>query len=102
MSATNDPISQRDCLGTVSTIYKGAGWHVVDLHANKANPRQVSGPDLMMLRDGEHRVAKCMARAKDKLSEAQEKMRRVYEAAGFHYHVYSSESFRDVAEDAES
>lgn len=99
--ATSDQVSQRDALGTVRTIYQAAGWLVVELHGNRTNPKQMSGPDLLMLKGEHRRVAKCLARARDGLSENQEKVRKVYEAAGIDYRTYHSEQFRDVAEDAE-
>jgi hypothetical protein len=98
--STADQVSQRDCLGAVATIYRAEGWLVVELHGNKTNPRQMSGPDLLLLKGEHRRVAKCLARSRDDLSEPQEKVRKVYVAAGIDYRVYHAEEFRDVAEDA--
>ena len=100
MSSTADEVKQRDMLGAVATIFRAAGWPlVVDLHANRANPKQVSGPDFMMLNEGTRLVVKVLG-SKGRLSAAQEKIRKDYEAAGFVYVIYRPEDMGVAASDA--
>lgn len=100
MSSTADEVKQRDMLGAVATIYRAAGWPlVVDLHANKANPRQVSGPDFLVIAPGVVRVLKVLG-TKGKLSAAQEAVRRHYEAGPVEYVTYTPDDLERVVADA--
>lgn len=98
---TAGEVSQRDMLGAVATAYRAAKWPiVVDLHGNRSNPRAVSGPDLLVAREGQQRVVKVLG-TKGKLSDSQEKMRAHYEAAGFEYIAYGPDDFPRMVADAE-
>lgn len=93
MSQTADQIRQIAMLGAVQTIYQAAGWDlVVDLHANRTNPKQMSGPDFMVCRPGVRAVVKVFG-PRGKMSEQQEKVRKAYEAAGFDYLVWTPDDF---------
>ncbi len=97
--ATDAQITQRDLHGVIRSIYRSAGWLVVELHENRANPRQQSGPDFIALRDGEKAAMKGLL--KGDLSNPQEKVRAEYVAAGFDYRLYYPADFVRIATDAE-
>jgi len=96
MSAVVNQIRQAEMLGAIATIYRAAGWPlVIDLHANKGNPKAVSGPDFLMVREGVRRVVKVLG-TKGELSAAQEKVRKDWEAGGFEYVVYGHDDFPEA------
>lgn len=97
--AVDNQIAQKDLHGMVANIYRVAGWLVVELHANRTNPKQMSGPDFLMLRGGVARAVKCLL--KGDLSGPQEKVRDEYEAADIPYVLYHPEDYMQVASDAE-
>lgn len=100
MSQTADQIRQIAMLGAVTTIYQAANWPlVIELHANKTNPKQQSGPDIMACRPGERVVVKVFG-PKGKMSAQQEAVRKDYEAAGFEYRVYTPDDFEQAVTDA--
>lgn len=94
-------VAQRDLHGAVATIYRAEGWLVVELHQNKTNPKQMSGPDFLMIRGEVALAVKCLARPGDNLSAEQAKVRKAYEALPcVTYVVYNATSFEDIVTDA--
>lgn len=96
--AASRDVTQRDLLGTVATIYRAEGWLVVTLHQDRTNPRQQSGPDFLVLRDGVARAIKCLLSGE--LSAKQDQIRARYEDAGIAYVVYSGDDPLAIATDA--
>lgn len=88
MGASSDEITQRDLLGAGATIARSHGWLVVDLHGQRTNPRQQSGPDHLLLRSGQARVHKYLLSGD--LSIPQTKVKALYVDAGIDYEVYSA------------
>lgn len=97
--ATDHEVTQRDLHGVIRSIYSAAGWLVVELHQNRTNPRQMSGPDFIALRDGERVAMKGLL--KGDLSKRQDEIRAEYVAAGFDYRLYYPADYVRIALDAE-
>lgn len=97
--ATDNEVTQRDLHGVIRSVYAAAGWLVVELHQNRTNPRQMSGPDFIALRDGERVAMKGLL--KGDLSNPQEKVKAEYVAAGFDYRLYYPADFLRIATDAD-
>lgn len=96
--ATDAQITQRDLHGVIRTIYTSAGWLVVELHQNRTNPRQMSGPDFIALRAGERVALKGLL--KGELSKPQLEVKAEYVEAGFDYRLYYPDDFLQMAMDA--
>lgn len=85
-----DQVAQRDLLGAGATLARLNGWTVVDLHANKTNPSQVSGPDQLLLRGEEARAHKYLTSGNPSVN--QERAFCLYADAGITVHVYRADA----------
>jgi hypothetical protein len=86
--AASDSVTQRDLLGLGATLARANGWRLVELHQNRTNPGQVSGPDQLILRGGVARAHKYLLSGE--LSGPQLKAKADYTDAGITYERYDA------------
>lgn len=96
--AVSQEIAQAEMWGAVATCARSHDWYVTELHRQRSNPRQQSGPDFTLIK-GRTIIAVKVLVSGD-LSVKQAKIRRLYEAAGVAYHVWhpTAEGWRAMLE----
>ena len=82
----------------LSTVAAAAGWTVVSLHGNKANPGMTSLPDLMLTREGDQPLMVKAMGPKGELSGPQQAYFNHYKGCGFRCLSFRPQDIAEVFE----
>lgn len=98
MPNIGEQLKVRELVPTIATIARAAGWEVVFLHANKANPAGTSLPDLMITLEGNQPIMVKALTSKMNLSHPQQKWFNHYLSCGFRCMAFHPEDIPAVLE----